>query len=115
MIDELFCFGLVRSSFIPSKDIHILRDFTRYRYKLVNMRSSEKSRFQNVFTVCNIALDSVVSDMFGKSASEITNYLLTDENPNAEHCATAALHHSKHGQKLRYNNYLRNRQGYVTF
>ena len=92
-IGELFCFGLVRSSFIPSKDIRILREYTRYRYKLVNMRSSEKNRFQNGFTVCNIALDSVVSDMFGKSASEITNYLLTDENPNAEHCATM-LHRS---------------------
>jgi len=92
-IGELFCFGLVRSSFIPSKDIRILREYTRYRYKLVNMRSSEKNRFQNAFTVCNIALDSVVSDMFGKSASEITNYLLTDENPNAGHCATM-LHRS---------------------
>ena len=57
------------------------------------MRSSEKNRFQNGFTVCNIALDSVVSDMFGKSASEITNYLLTDENPNAEPCTTM-LHRS---------------------
>ena len=92
-IGELFCFGLVRSSFVPSRDIRILREYTRYRYKLVNMRSSEKNRFQNGFTVCNIALDSVVSDMFGKSASEITDYLLTAENPNAAHCATM-LHRS---------------------
>ena len=92
-IGELFCFGLVRSSFIPNKDIRILREYTRYRSKLVNMRSSEKNRFQNGFTVCNIALDSVVSDMFGKSASEITDYLLTDEDPDAKHCATM-LHRS---------------------
>ena len=87
-IGELFCFGLVRSSFIPEKPIRILREFTRYRYKLVHMRSSEKNRFQNGFTVCNIALDALVSDMFGKSASLITDYLLTDENPDAEHCTT---------------------------
>lgn len=92
-IGELFCFGLVRSSFIPEKEIRILREFTRYRYKLVNMRSSEKNRFQNGFTVCNIALDSVVSDMFGKSAGQITNYLLTDKNPTAQHCSTL-LHRS---------------------
>ena len=92
-IGELFCFGLVRSSFVPSRDIRILREYTRYRCKLVNMRSSEKNRFQNGFTVCNIALDSVVSDMFGKSASEITDYLLTEENPSAAHCATM-LHRS---------------------
>ena len=57
-IAELFCFGLVKGSFIPSKDIRILREFTRYRAKLTNMRSSEKNRFQNGFTVCNIALES---------------------------------------------------------
>ena len=92
-IGELFCFGLVKSSFIPNREIRILREFTRYRYKLVTMRSSEKNRFQNGFTVCNIALDSVVSDMFGKSASRITDYLLTDEKPDAQHCTTL-LHRS---------------------
>ena len=75
-IGDLFRFGLVPGSFIPSKDIRILREFTRYRYKLFSMKSSEKNRFQNVFTVCNVALDSVVSDMFGKSASTITDYLI---------------------------------------
>lgn len=60
------------------------------------MLNSASPAFQaqiNGFTVCNIALDSVVSDMFGKSASKITNYLLTDDDPNAEHCATM-LHRS---------------------
>jgi hypothetical protein len=92
-IVELFCFGLVKSSFIPDKEIRILREFTRYRCKLVNMRSSEKNRFQNGFTVCNIALDSVVSDMFRKSARQITDYLLTDKDPTAQHCSTL-LHRS---------------------
>lgn len=87
-IAELFCFGFVKGSFIPSKDIRILREFTRYRSKLTNMRSSEKNRFQNGFTVCNIALDSVVSDMFGTSAQRITKYLLTDKEPTAQHCST---------------------------
>lgn len=52
------------------------------------MRSSEKNRFQNAFTVCNVALDSVVSDMFGKSATAITDYLTSDEPFDAEHCAS---------------------------
>lgn len=63
-IGDLFRIGLVKSSFIPDLNIRILREFTRYRYKLVSMKSSEKNRFQNAFTVCNVALDSVVSDMF---------------------------------------------------
>ena len=77
-IGDLFRIGLVKSSFIPDKDIRILRELTRYRYKLTSMRSSEKNRFQNAFTVCNVALDSVVSDMFGKSATAITDYLTSE-------------------------------------
>ena len=42
-------------------------------------KSSEKSRYQNVFTVCNVALDAVVSDMFGKSASFITDYITSSD------------------------------------
>lgn len=68
-IGDLFRIGLVPGSFIPGKDIRILREYTRYRFKLVFHKSSEKNRYQNVFTVCNIALDAVVSDMFGKSAA----------------------------------------------
>ena len=44
-IGDLFRLGLVPGSFIPSNDIRILREFTRYRYKLVSMKSSEKNRF----------------------------------------------------------------------
>ena len=85
-IGDLFCIGLVKSSFIPARDIRILREMTRYRYKLTSMKSSEKNRFQNAFTVCNVALDSVVSDMFGKSATVITDYLTSDEDFDAQHC-----------------------------
>jgi transposase len=85
-IGDLFRLGLVPGSFIPSKPIRILREFTRYRYKLVSMKSSEKNRFQNAFTVCNVALDSVVSDMFGKSASAITDYLMSDKSFNPDYC-----------------------------
>lgn len=92
-IGELFCFGIVRESFIPEKPIRILREFTRYRSKLVSARSSEKNRFQNGFTVCNVTLDAVVSDMFGKSASKITDYLLKTESPVPEECVSF-LHRS---------------------
>ena len=85
-IGDLFRLGLVPGSFIPSKEIRILREFTRYRYKLVSMKSSETNRFQNAFIVCNIALDSVVSDMFGKSAAAITNYLISEDSFDPEYC-----------------------------
>lgn len=87
-IGDLFRIGLVKSSFIPDKEIRVLRELTRYRCKLTSMRSSEKNRFQNAFTVCNVALDSVVSDMFGKSATAITDYLTSDEDFDAQHCVS---------------------------
>jgi transposase len=85
-IGDLFRLGLVPGSYIPEKPIRILREYTRYRFKLVSCKSSEKNRFQNSFTVCNVALDSVVSDMFGVSASAITDYLITTDEFDPEHC-----------------------------
>lgn len=65
--------------------IRILREFTRYRYKLVSCRSSEKNRYQNALTVCNVALDSVVSDIFGKSSTSIIDYLLEQSGTSIDH------------------------------
>jgi transposase len=87
-IGNLFRIGLVPGSFIPGKDIRTLREYTRYRFKLVSCKSSEKNRYQNVFTVCNIALDAVVSDMFGKSASSITDYIVNSDTFNPDHCVS---------------------------
>jgi len=84
-IGDLFRLGLVRGSYIPCKPIRILREFTRYRYKLTSARSSEKNRFQNALTVCNVALDSVVSDIFGKSATSIIDYLLEQSDNSINH------------------------------
>lgn len=85
-IGDLFRLGLVPGSFIPCKDIRILREYTRYRSKLTCCKRSEKNRFQNAFTVCNVALDAVVTDMFGKSASSITDYLITSDEFDPETC-----------------------------
>lgn len=85
-IGDLFRLGLVPGSFIPCKEIRILREYTRYRFKLTCCKRSEKNRFQNAFTVCNVALDAVVTDMFGKSASSITNYLITSDEFDPETC-----------------------------
>ena len=84
-IGDLFRLGLVPGSYIPCKQIRILREFTRYRYKLTSCRSSEKNRFQNALTVCNVALDSVVSDIFGKSATSVIDYLLEQSDNSINH------------------------------
>ena len=79
-IADLFKLGIVRSSYIPSKDFRILREFTRYRYKLTNTKSSEKNRFTNALTVGNCKLDMVFSDIFGKSSQSIIDIILNYEN-----------------------------------
>jgi transposase len=77
-IADLHKHGLVKGSFIPPKNIRELRDLMRYRFKLTNVRSSEKNRFQNSLTVSNIMISNVVSDTFGKSASAIIKYVMNN-------------------------------------
>ena len=79
-IADLFKMGLVRSSYIPHKDFRILREFTRYIFKLTNTKSSEKNRFTNALTVGNCKLDMVFSDIFGKSSQSIIHIILNNDN-----------------------------------
>lgn len=75
-ICDLFMCDMIKPSFIPSPEIRQLRDLMRYRFKLANMLTGEKNRAQNCLTVSNLKLDDVFSDVFGKSARSIANYIL---------------------------------------
>lgn len=78
-ICELFKHDLVRSSFIPPKAIRALREISRYRIKLIGMRTSERNRYQNCMTVSNLGIGSVFSDPFGKSAKAVMTEVLSSE------------------------------------
>ena len=78
-IADLFRLGLVRGSYIPSKEIRVLREFTRYKYKLTCLRSGEMNRYHNCLTVGNLAVDHVFSDIFGKSSQAIIDYILNTD------------------------------------
>jgi len=75
-IADLFKHDLVRGSFIPPEDIRQLRDLCRYWCKLTSYTTGEKNRAQNCLTVSNFKLDSVFSNVFGKSASAIVSHML---------------------------------------
>ena len=75
-IADLFKHDLVRGSFIPPERIRQLRDLCRYWMKLTWCATGEKNRAQNCLTVSNFKLDSVFSNVFGKSASAIVSYML---------------------------------------
>jgi hypothetical protein len=84
-IGDLFRLGLVPESYIPSKPTRILREYTRYRSKLVSCKSSEKNRFQNAFTVCNVAL-----------FNNWSNYALLDVLQHIDEKFSVALNHVKY-------------------
>ena len=116
-IADLFKHDLLQFSFIPPKEIRELRELSRYRIKLVNMRSSERNRYQNSMTVSNIGLASILTDPFGKSASSIMKEVLTSSsiddakiskllNRSAKKKTAAVLEslkgsHVEHDQKLK--------------
>ncbi|MDI3547635.1 MAG: transposase [Halanaerobiales bacterium] len=90
---DLHKHGLVPGSFIPPLAIRQIRDLMRYRYKLINFKSSEKNRIQNSLTVSNIMISSVVSDTFGVSSMKIINHIL--QNPEDKYFdVTPMLHKS---------------------
>lgn len=75
-IAKLLALGLVNGSFIPPKDIRELRELTRYRNKLISMRTSEKDRAHNILETCNIKISCVATDIFGASGTAIMKTLM---------------------------------------
>jgi len=71
--------GLLRGSFVPPPTLSRLRDLTRYRKKLIEDRSREILRVQKVLETAGIKLDSVVSDVMGKSARAMLGALIAGE------------------------------------
>jgi transposase len=63
----------------------------RYRFKLINFRSSEKNRVQNSLTVSNIMIFSIVSDTFGVSSMRIIQHIL-DHPDDMDFDVTPMLH-----------------------
>jgi transposase len=75
--------GLLRGSFIPPQQIAQARDLTRYRAKLVQARTSEIQRLQKTLEDACIKLDSVASDVLGKSGRAMVEALIDGERRGA--------------------------------
>jgi transposase len=72
--------GLLRSSFIPFKEVREWRDLTRLRKKYVQTVGDYKKRTHKLFESANIKIDSVVSDLFGVTGRNLMNLLVSDRN-----------------------------------
>lgn len=109
-IADLYKFDLVRCSFIPPKEFRALRELSRYRFKLVCMKSSEKNRIQNCMTVSNIGIANILSDPFGKTATELMSYLLEHTSDTMDEKAIRNL--IKKGAKSKSDDIIEAIKGY---
>ena len=79
-IADLLQHGLLQPSYIPDRDQRELRELVSYRKSLVGERTRELNRLQKMLEGANIKLSGTVSDINGKSARSILEYLLTGES-----------------------------------
>lgn len=78
-LSQLLECGLLRGSFVPPREISRLRDLTRYRTKTVAERGREAQRLQKLLEDAGIKLDSVASDIQGKSCRAMIEALIDGE------------------------------------
>ena len=83
-IADLLQHGLLQPSYIPAKDQRELRELVRYRKSLVGERGRELNRLQKMLEGANIKLSGTVSDINGKSARSILEYLLAGSSIDGE-------------------------------
>jgi transposase len=70
--------GLLRGSFIPTKEVRQWRDLTRLRKQYVHTVGDYRKRTHKLFESANIKIDSVVSDLFGVTGRNLMNLLVSD-------------------------------------
>ncbi len=68
--------GMLKSSFIPPKEVRQQRDITRYRKILVDCVGDFKRRAHRLLQTANIKIDSVVTDLFGKTGRNLMDLLV---------------------------------------
>jgi transposase len=79
---ELLAHGLIRASFVPDAQTQEMRNLLRTRKQLVREQSSHVLRVQKTLEDANIKLDSVLTDLMGKSGRAMIEALISGEtNP----------------------------------
>ena len=88
-IADLLAHGLIRSSFVPEEEIQELRELLRTRKQLTRQQSSHTQRLQKILEVANIKLDSVITDLVGKSGRAMIEAMIAGETNPAKLAALA--------------------------
>src|SRR6266404_5834231 len=72
--------GSLAGSFVPPEDIRRLRTHTRYRRKLVQMRTAQKERCEKLLEDGHLKLSSVISDIHGVSGRDMLGAIAAGEH-----------------------------------
>src|SRR5438552_6016417 len=88
-LSELLAHGLVRGSFVPGAEIQELRGLLRTRKQLVREKASHVRRIQRTLEEANIKLESVLSDVMGRSGRAMIEALIDGETDPAKLAALA--------------------------
>jgi len=67
--------GLVRGSFIPPENVREWRELSRLRKTYTESQADYKRRVHKLFITANIKIDSVVSDLFGLTGTNLIDLL----------------------------------------
>lgn len=88
-IATLVRLGMIRPSYVPPPDLRELRDLLRTQRKLIQQRTAERNRTQNLLERCNLKLGQVVSDVFGVSGMAMLRALAQGQTEPDALCALA--------------------------
>ena len=78
-LSDLMAHGLVRGSFVPDTQTQEMRALLRTRKQLIRECSSHIQRLQKTLESANIKLDSVISDILGKSGRAMVEAMIAGE------------------------------------
>lgn len=76
--------GMIRPSFLPSRPIRELREYTRRRKQMIELAAEERNRVQKVLEDANVKIGDVLSDVFGLSGQLMLEALVDGKGSAAD-------------------------------
>ena len=78
-IADLLQHGMLRDSYIPTREQRELREATRYRKSLTEERARELNRLQKMLEGANIKITSILSGVLGVTSRNLIEYVLEND------------------------------------
>ena len=98
-IADLLQHGLLRDSYIPTREQRELREATRYRKSLTQERTRALNRLQKMLEGANIKITTVLSEVMGVTSRNLVEYVLeNDEDITLEKAKELAANKRVYGK-----------------